>query len=154
MNPYENIPRAPFVESRAGLRVFKHTFVVPLDSTQNEFGLESKSAIEDQFVVGIWVVPPTSGGAATKGQTSGNTTSQAVFNSAYLSIQEGQTEIIRRVSLLAILAANNFGQPYLVNIAEIQMSQSKLLIFNPAGIATNDHITFTFDFLKLKPKQV
>lgn len=153
MNPYENIPRAAFVESRAGLRVFKHTFVVPLDATQNEFGLESKSAIEDQFVVGIWVVPPTSGGAATKGQTSGNTTSQAVFNTAYLSIQEGQTEIIRRVSLLHILAANNFGQPYLVNIAEIQMSQSKLLIFNPAGIAANDHITFTFDFLKLKPKQ-
>ncbi len=148
MFPYSHIPKGHFLESRLGLRVFKHAFTVGLAPNQNEFRLEESSLLEGEFVVGLWVVPPTQGGQVSRSANVGQAVSQAVFNSCYLTLQEGQTKVVERIWLPHIALANEQGMPYLVNVAQIKMSESRLICFNAGSISANDYIAFNMDFLK------
>lgn len=150
MFPYTHIPKGQFLESRLGLRVFKHAFTVGLAPNQNEFRLEENSLLEGEYLIGLWVVPPTEAGAVTRAANVGQAVSQAVFNSCYLTLQEAQTKVVERIWLPHIAQANANGMPFQVNIAQIRMSDSRLICFAPASIQANDYIAFNIDFLKCK----
>lgn len=147
---YNQIPTGKFQVSATGLRVFKHSFGIELDANKNEFELEESSVVEDRYIVGVWCVFPTANGIISRTSSGKQIAGDAVMNSAYITFQEGQTLVGKRIWLRHIIACNLEGKPYPLNMGKIQMAESALFIGNPGAIQAGDQIQFTFDFLKEK----
>lgn len=134
---YQNVP--------IGARVFSHTFSIATQANKNEYRLEENSPLENQRVVGVWLVEAV---GTTKDPQGSDIVNNNVLNSSYLTLEEGETNVHRDIPLQLIKKCNDNGHPFPVSINVIQMSQSRVKIGNVAGIVAGQNFVFQFDFVK------
>lgn len=128
-------------------RVYSHTTSIPLTANKNEYRLEEKSSIEGRRLVGLWIQTPVSGGRDPYGNTI---PTDAILKSAYLTIQESQTNIHKLIPFQHIISCNQNGRPFYIDSRQISMSESSIKLGLTSGIVAGDQIVITFDYLKEK----
>lgn len=137
-----------FQETPVGPVIYKANIQVPVSAGQRLYKLEEKSTVEQHYMVGLWVTEP--------GAQTGESTTQldaARLNSAYLILRVAETDILKKVPLSHIKAANDQGHPYYVSLnGLINLSESTLVLDNNAAIVANTVVEIQVDYPKLRAK--
>lgn len=124
--------------------MYRTNITVPVTAGQREYQLEENSPLERNILVGLWVTE--------QGVKTGDNTTQvvtAIFNSAALTIRVQESDVVKKVYAHQIKAANDQGLPFYVFLpGRINLSESKLEIFNNAGILANDVFEFQAEYVK------
>ncbi len=135
-----------FQETPVGPVIYKANIQVPVTAGQRIYKLEEKSTVERHYMVGLWLTEP--------GAQTGESTTQldaVLLNSAYLILRVDETDILKKVPLSHIKAANDQGHPYYVSLnGLVNLSESTLILDNNTGIAVNTVVEIQVDYPKLK----
>jgi len=115
-----------------------------LKTDEREYQLEEKSTLERNHMVGLYVTEPGTVLESGKTQATGS-----VFNSAHLTLRVGTDEIVRRLYLHQILAANRQGRPYPVSLpTSINLRESDLKVMDDGNIVANTVLEFQAVYVK------
>lgn len=140
---YDNIRSGVFLEGPNGAARYRTSITIPLFANVREYQLEERSTIENNQIVGLWVTKPTTVIEGNKTIATGS-----VFDSAFLTLRVGTSDVMRKVYLHQILAVNNAGKPYEVSIpGRINLVESMLTVLDDENIQANTAIEFQVDFV-------
>jgi len=132
------------MESPSGPVTYKANVSVDLVANQQEYQIEERSPIERNFMVGLWV---TKQGVATGINTTQAAT--AILDSIAITIRVEESDVVRKIYVHQIQAANDFGKPFYVTLpGPVNLSESKVECFNNSGIGANTVFEFQIDYLK------
>jgi hypothetical protein len=141
---FPNIKPGLFLEGANGPVLFQANVQVALTPDQRDYQLEERSTLEQNHMVGLYVTLPGTLLESGKTQASGS-----VFNSAHLTFRVGTTDIVRRLYLHQILAANESGCPFEVSLPNaINLRESTLEVMDEGNIAANTVIEFQAVYVK------
>lgn len=141
---YANLKPGMFIEGANGPATFQANVQVPLVTDEREYQLEERSVLEKNDMIGLYVTKP--GTVVETGKTQAN---GSVFDSAALTLRIGTTDIMRRVYLHQILAANEAGCPFEVSLpGPINLRESVLEVRDDANIVANTVIEFQVVYVK------
>jgi len=139
-----NIKPGIFLEGANGPVLFMANVQTALVTDQREYQLEERSTLEKNHMVGLYVTKAGTVLESGKTQASG-----AVLQSAHLTFRVGTTDIMQRVYLHHIQAANDNGRPYIVSLPEaVNLRESKLEVMDDANIGANTVIEFQAVYVK------
>lgn len=141
----EQIPAGKFNSTPIGARVFHHTVEISTSANVNQYILGEKNVLDRKYIIGIWVLPPSSDYRASSGSDSINANA---FNSANLTLMDEETEVAYKIPFAHILLANNNGHAFEVNTGRINLSRSRIQIGDTGAAADDEVISLTFEYLK------
>lgn len=132
------------MEGANGPVLFLANVLTSLVADQREYQLEERSTLEKNHMVGLYVTKPGTVLESGKTQATGS-----AFQSAHLTFRVGTTDIMKRVYLHQIQAANDNGRPYLVSLPEaVNLRESVLQVMDDSNIAANTVIEFQAVYVK------
>ncbi|MFT6001232.1 MAG: hypothetical protein ACI81P_003701 [Neolewinella sp.] len=141
---FPNIKPGLFLEGANGPVLFQANVQVALVTDQREYQLEERSTLENNHMIGLYVTKPGTKLESGKTQASGS-----VFDSVHLTFRVGTTDIMRRVYLHQVQAANESGCPFEISLPEaINLRESKLEVMDEGNIAANTAIEFQAVYVK------
>lgn len=139
-----------YQEGPTGPVVYRTNITVPVTANQREYNLEENSPLERNILVGLWVTE--------QGVKTGDNTTQvvtAIFNSCALTLRVQESDVVKKIYAHQIKAANDQGNPFYVYLpGRINLSESKLEIYNNAGILANDVFEFQAEYVKYHHENV
>lgn len=141
---FHNIKPGIFLEGANGPVLFQANVQVSLVANQRDYQLEERSTLENNHMVGLYVTKPGTKLESGKTQATG-----PVFDSAHLTFRVGTTDIMRRLYLHQILAANEAGCPFEISLPEaVNLRESTLQVMDEVTIAANTVIEFQAVYVK------
>jgi hypothetical protein len=139
-----NIKAGVYEEAAAGPVIYMTNVQVLLALNQREYQLEERSTLERNHMVGLYVTKPGTVLESGKTQAAGS-----VLDSAHLTLRVGTTDVVRRLYLHQIRAANDQGRPYLVSLPDaINLRESTLEVMDDANIVANTVIEFQAAYVR------
>lgn len=146
---YPDIKPNTYLAGPNGPAIRHAGFKIPLEADKRDYEIEEKTTLERNILVGVWVVPP-----GTVIGTNLTVPAAAVFNSAFLNLRVGSTDVVERLYLQHVLAKNLQGEPYELSIPQkINLTESSLQVMNEAAIEANTALEIQFDFVLQDPKR-
>lgn len=140
---YEYLNRYNVQKSVLGAKIFKSNIVVPVKQGKRSYRIEENSPVENSMVVGFWITKRGVKVDETYSQITGD-----VFDSAYLVLRKGSTEVYQKLPLELIRLANEQGRPFHVNLhGEINLSESTIQIPKNDTISADQVIEFQVDYV-------
>ena len=141
---YNHLRGRGFKEGNSGINVYSVPITIDLVANQDRYQFEEKSRLERNYTIGVWGV-----NAGTETSLTKTVAAQAILDSAYINIRQDQETIIEKLYLSNILKANAEGKPYELNIdGPINLSESELVVNDPANIVADTVIELVFDYAK------
>lgn len=109
------------------------TLVIPLKQGKSKYKLEERSPIEDNYPVAI----TTTIGDGTKLHDEYILAEPEVFNNAYVTFKEGQTDILERIPFEHIWYAVLNGKEKMLRSGRVYLSNSFVDVMNSGAIQPN-----------------
>lgn len=142
---YNHLKGKGYQEKGTGPVIYRTNISVPITANVREYQLEEKSRLERNILVGLWVTPAGTEVSETDTQAAGS-----IFNSAALTIRSDELAVNEKIYLSQIYLANQQGRPYYISLpTSINLSESKLEVFDNSGIASDTVIEFQAEYVKV-----
>ncbi|MEM9527561.1 MAG: hypothetical protein AAGA31_13185 [Bacteroidota bacterium] len=141
---YPNIPRNTFEEGGNGPAIYNANIIVPLKAGIQTYQLKERTRVERNHAMGLRVTKP--GTLILPGRRQVNT---PLFETAKLTLQIDQTEVMEVIYFWQILQANLQGHAYELSLpGVINLSESKIEVIDNAAIPEDTFLEFQVEFVK------
>lgn len=141
---YSQLANKGFQRGRAGAIVYQANISVNLEANKPDYNLEENSPVERNTVVGLWVTEPGAKTSQSKTQAAG-----AIFNSAVLIVRVEESDVIKKLYFHQVKKANDQGHPFYLSLpGNINLSESKVEVYDNSGIAADTVLEFQVNYVK------